>query len=113
MSECKYTLYLLHEIRLLGAKPNETHMDDKCILEIKKDGVPVNTEKYRRIVGKLIFLTCTRPNIIYAMRIVSQFMHQHKGACGCSNENPWLLEVKSGRGIFFKKDITRSNDNLH
>lgn len=36
-------------------------------------------ERYRRLVGKLIYLTITRPDISFAIGVVSQFMQSpHK-----------------------------------
>ncbi|RDX80809.1 hypothetical protein CR513_38594, partial [Mucuna pruriens] len=40
-----------------------------------KQGEPYsNPERYRRLVGKLIYLTITRPDISFAVGVVSQFM---------------------------------------
>ena len=33
-------------------------------------------ERYRRMVGKLIYLSHTRPDIAYAVGVVSKFMHR-------------------------------------
>jgi hypothetical protein len=38
--------------------------------------VPANKERYQRLVGKLIYLSHTRPDIAYAISVVSQFMHR-------------------------------------
>nr|XP_027186251.1 uncharacterized protein LOC113784320 [Cicer arietinum]XP_027190181.1 uncharacterized protein LOC113786563 [Cicer arietinum] len=38
-------------------------------------GVLVDTKRYQRLVGKLIYLSYTRPDITFSVIIVSQFMH--------------------------------------
>ena len=39
------------------------------------DHVPTNKERYQCLVGKLIYLGHTRPDISYVISMVSQFMH--------------------------------------
>ena len=37
--------------------------------------MPTNKERYQILVGKLIYLSHTRPDIAYVVSIVSQFMY--------------------------------------
>jgi hypothetical protein len=37
--------------------------------------IPANNERYKKLVGKLIYLSHTCLDIAYAVSIVSQFMH--------------------------------------
>jgi hypothetical protein len=37
--------------------------------------IPTDTERYQMLVEKLIYLSHTRPDIAYAVSVISQFMY--------------------------------------
>ncbi|KAK5819012.1 hypothetical protein PVK06_023968 [Gossypium arboreum] len=60
MSKCKSTSTLI----ALGEKLSSTNKHDR-----------VDEKKYRSLVGCLLYLTATRPDILYAVSLLSRFMH--------------------------------------
>ncbi|KAK4388463.1 Retrovirus-related Pol polyprotein from transposon RE2 [Sesamum angolense] len=74
IEERKYTCDLLQEAGLLGTKPVDTPMDSNPDFWNGDGNYLEDKTKYRRLVGKLIYLTVTRPDISFAVGLVSQFM---------------------------------------
>jgi hypothetical protein len=75
LSQRKYILDLLSEVGLLECKPADTPIVQNHKLGEHLDQAPTNKERYQRLVGKLIYLSHTHPDIAYAVSVVSQFMH--------------------------------------
>lgn len=69
-------LDILDDAGLLGAQPVDFPMEQNLKLTDDQGEVLNNPSRYRRLVGRLIYLTITRPDISYAANILSQFMHQ-------------------------------------
>ena len=67
-------LDILEEIGLLGSKPVETPMNPNVKLYEDQGELLSNPERYRRLVGKLNYLTITRPDISFAVSVLGQFM---------------------------------------
>ena len=65
--QCKYALDHLEDAGLHGAKPISTPMD--YTLKLSKDsGQPLDDiSGYRRLMGRLLYLTNTRPDISFAV----------------------------------------------
>ncbi|CAM8981982.1 unnamed protein product [Rhodiola kirilowii] len=81
LSQRKYTLDLLCEAGKLGAKPANTPLEEgyKVSREGEIEDRPFEDFKqYRRMVGKLIYLTISRPDICFAVNQVSQHMQAPK-----------------------------------
>jgi len=75
LSQRKYVLDLLVEVRLLNCKPADTPIVQNHKLSQHINQVPTDKGRYQKLVGKLIYLSHTRPDIAYAVSVVSQFMH--------------------------------------
>jgi hypothetical protein len=75
LSQRKYTLDLLQETGILGCRPASTPMDPNLKLSVESGELISNPSMYQRLVGRLIYLTNTRPDLTFAVSVVSQFMH--------------------------------------
>jgi len=104
MSQRKYVLNLLTETGMLACKPASTPMDINHKLGIFPNQVPTDIGRYQRLVGRLIYLSHTRPDIAYAVSVVSQFMHapseEHLQAV---NRILRYLKGTPGKGLLFSK----------
>ncbi|GJR51390.1 ribonuclease H-like domain-containing protein [Tanacetum coccineum] len=78
LSQRKYCLELLNEYGLLACKPATTPLQQNVVLgyeESENDKFLPSMTKYQKIVGKLIYLSITRPDISYVVHCLSQHMH--------------------------------------
>jgi len=74
LSQREYALEIVDECRLLGAKPSDFPIQANHKLA-RAIGSPLeNVRRYRRLVGHLIYLTITHPDLCYAVHKLSQFM---------------------------------------
>lgn len=78
LSQRKYTLDILSETGLLAAKPMHFPMEQQHRLAQSTSPDCNDPERYRRLIGRLIYLTITRPEISYAVHTLSQFMQVPK-----------------------------------
>jgi hypothetical protein len=74
LNQRRYVLDLLKDATMIDVKPAPTPLDSK--LKLKTTSEPLGSVNYyQHLVGRLIYLTITRPDITYAVSLVSQFMH--------------------------------------
>jgi Reverse transcriptase (RNA-dependent DNA polymerase) len=104
LSQRKYILDLLAEVGLLDCKPVDTPVAQNIKLGEFPNQVPIDKHRYQRLVGKLIYLSHTRPDIAYAVSLVSQFMHNpSKEHMEAVTRILRYLKGAPGRGLFFRK----------
>ena len=74
VSQRKYALDLLSETGMSGCRPIDTPIDPNTKLKPRNEETAVEKGQYQRLVGKLIYLIYTRPDISFVVSIVSQFL---------------------------------------
>ena len=74
LNQRKYTLELLEEGGYLGCKPLSVPMEPNLKMYVTYGTVLPDAVVYRRLVGCLLYLTHTRPDITYAVHKLSQYM---------------------------------------
>ncbi|XP_048504055.1 uncharacterized mitochondrial protein AtMg00810-like [Beta vulgaris subsp. vulgaris] len=71
----KYISYLLRKFHLHTVKPVRTPVVSRVTLFILDGDLLLDPTYYRSLVGSLQYLTMTRPNVAYAVNMVSQFIY--------------------------------------
>eukprot|EP00261_Vitis_vinifera_P033501 XP_019074744.1 PREDICTED: uncharacterized protein LOC100253049 isoform X2 [Vitis vinifera] len=104
ISQRKYALEIIEDAGLLGAAPIDTPMERGLKLSDKSDLLK-DQGRYRRLVGRLIYLTVSRPDITYAVHVLSRFMHQpRKAHMEAAFRVVRYLKNAPGQGLFFSSN---------
>lgn len=100
----KYALDILNDTGYIHCKPASTPMDSKLKLSVNTNASPVDATEYRRLVGRLLYLTITRPDISFSVHYLSQFMssptQQHLVA---AHRVLRYIKHTPGQGILFSR----------
>ncbi|GJZ49066.1 RNA-directed DNA polymerase [Tanacetum coccineum] len=80
LNQRKYIMDLLTHTGLTTAKLNEFPLPTHLKLSLTKGNPLKDHGSYRRLVGRLLYLTITRPDISYAVQHLSQFVSSPKDA---------------------------------
>lgn len=102
LNQRKYVLDLLIEFGYLGSKPVKTPMN--CNEKLQRQGFDdfVDATHYRKLVGKLLYLTFFGPDISFAAHVLSQYMD--KPLKSHLQDAPRILRYLKqtpGQGLFF------------
>ncbi|KAJ0675133.1 putative RNA-directed DNA polymerase [Helianthus annuus] len=108
LNQRKYCLELLSEFGYLGVKPVNTPIEQSHIIANKlslNQSVVKDVTNFQKLIGKLIYLSITRPDISYAVQFLSQFMHSPQ-ECHLQIALRLLkyLKMSPGKGILFRRE---------
>ena len=69
-----YVLNFLYKFGLTECKPVSTPLDRNLKIVADSGMAVCDLTKYRQLIGNLIYLTITRPDLSYSVGLLSQFM---------------------------------------
>ena len=73
LHQAKYTKDLLKSFEMREAKPLSTPMATTTALDADEDGEPVDQKEFRSMIGSLLYMTATRPDIHFAVCLCAHF----------------------------------------
>nr|KYP38726.1 Retrovirus-related Pol polyprotein from transposon TNT 1-94 [Cajanus cajan] len=78
ISQSKYCNELLKKFGMEGCKEAATPISNNCNLDLDEKGIAVDSSKYRGIIGSLLYLTASRPDIMFAVCLCARFQANPK-----------------------------------
>ncbi|KAL8145121.1 hypothetical protein AgCh_003364 [Apium graveolens] len=76
MSQKKYVMDMLKDFGMLSASPLKVPMDTHITLTPDKGELLQDPHPYQRLLGKLIYLTITRPDLAFSVHNLAQYMQK-------------------------------------
>ena len=76
LNQGKYAVEILKRFDMLECKSMNTPMETKLKLLVDTSSELIDATLYRQIIGSLMYLTNTRPNICFFVNTLSQFLEE-------------------------------------
>jgi hypothetical protein len=73
MHQAKYMKDLMKKFNMAELKPVSTPMSSMTSLGPDEDGEAVDEREYRSMIGSLLYLTMTRPDIQFIVELCARF----------------------------------------
>jgi hypothetical protein len=78
VSQDKYLKDILKKFNMENCKPNKTHMTTNAYLNLDVEGKPVDQSLYHFMIGSLLYLTASRPDIMFSVCLFARFQANPK-----------------------------------
>ena len=72
---CQFILDILNRFKMQDCKPVSTPISTGLNLGKDEDSKKVDDSMYRSLIGNLLYLTASRPDILFVVSLLSRSMH--------------------------------------
>ena len=73
LCQSKYCKEILKKFEMASCKEANTPMPSSCYMDADAAGKGVDQTKYRGLIGSLLYLTASRPNIMFAVCLCGRY----------------------------------------
>ncbi|KAL8119074.1 hypothetical protein AgCh_016538 [Apium graveolens] len=102
INQRKYTLDILKDVHCDNSKPAVIPLEQNSTLALDDSMFMADPTVYRRLIGRLIYLTITRPDISYSVHFLSQFLQAPRiNHMQAAMKLVKYLKGNCGQGLFF------------
>ncbi|KAJ9538659.1 hypothetical protein OSB04_031392 [Centaurea solstitialis] len=118
INQSKYNLDILKRFDFTGPKSASTPMSTTFQLDVDTSGNPVDQKVYRAILGSLLYLTASRPDIMFATCVCARFQcDPRESHLGAVKRILKYLKGTPNFGLWYPKDsgfeLTAFTDSDH
>ncbi|KAD3336516.1 hypothetical protein E3N88_32035 [Mikania micrantha] len=105
LSQRKYSLDILKDYGFQGCRPSSFPMEPNLKLDKSETEPKADSNQYRRLVGRLLYLQATRPDITYAVNVLSQFVvDPRQNHLNAAHRVLRYLKASPSQGILLPQD---------
>ncbi|XP_022014725.1 uncharacterized mitochondrial protein AtMg00810-like [Helianthus annuus] len=105
LSQTKYTLDILEETGMMGCRPSSFPMEQNLKLGKCEEEPIIDSNQYQRLIGKLLYLQATRPDIAFVVNVLSQFVSDpRQNHMEAATKVLRYLKTTPGQGILIPKE---------
>ncbi|GJW15545.1 retrotransposon protein, putative, ty1-copia subclass [Tanacetum coccineum] len=105
LNQSKYAFEIIKKYGLLASDSVDTPMVEKNKLDEDLQGTPVDAKLYRDMIGSLMYLTSSRPDLIYAVCLCARYQAKPiKNHLNAVKRIFWYLNGTINMGLWYLKD---------
>ncbi|GJW47432.1 retrovirus-related pol polyprotein from transposon TNT 1-94 [Tanacetum coccineum] len=106
-NQSKYDNEILKKFNLHKSDPVDTPMVEQTKLDEDLSGIPVDQTQYRSMIGSLMYLTASRPDLVFVVCICARYQSKPtKKHLEAVKRVFWYVQGTINMGLWYPKDTT-------